>query len=370
MPIPPAPPPGAVVPPSPGAAVAVPAGAKRRVALLLPLSGNSAALGRALLDAAQLAVFDMGDESFALLPRDTGGTPDGAVRAAEAALNDGAGLLLGPLFGAEAQAVAPVARARGINVISLSNDRAIAQPGIFAFGLTPQVQVERIVEFARSRGLQRFAGLIPANAYGDAVEDAFRRTVTRNGGELVLIERYDAAGDLGQAVRRLADAEIRRSARLDALLLPDFGDRLLAVAPLLPYYDVDPSKIRFLGNALWEDPRLGREPALTGAWFAAPTPAARADFTRRYNEVYGRPPPRLATLAYDAVAMAAFLARKPGGDLSIGALTNPDGFAGLDGIFRLLPDGITQRGLAVLEMRRDNFPVISPAPTTFQVPTQ
>lgn len=355
---------------APTASAPTAGGARRRAALLLPLSGNGAPIGRALLDAAQMAVFDMGDDSFALLPRDTGGTAEGAARAAEAALNDGAQLLLGPLFAAEAQAVAPVARARGINVVSLSNDRSVAQPGVFVFGLMPQVQVERIVEFARSRGLQRFAGLIPANAYGDAVEDAFRRALTRAGGELVVIERYDANSDAGQVVRRLAAAETRRAARLDALLLPDFGDRLLAVAPLLPYYDLDPSKIKFLGSALWEDPRLGREPALTGAWFAAPNPAARTDFTRRYTEIYGRQPPRLATLAYDVVAMAAVLARNPGGDFSVGALTNPDGYAGLDGIFRLLPDGVTQRGLAVLEMRRDAFPVVSPAPTTFQVPTQ
>jgi hypothetical protein len=154
---------------------------------------------------------------------------------------------------------------------------------------------------------------------------------------------------------------------MDALLLPEGGDRLKALAPLLPYFDVDPAQVKFLGTGLWDEPGLGTEPALDGGWYAAPPPNARADFEKRFTTLYRHPPPRLATLGYDATALAAVLARNPAGpDFSAPALTNPSGFSGIDGIFRLRPDGLVQRGLAVLEVHRGAPTVVDPAPESFQ----
>ncbi|MBI3709461.1 MAG: penicillin-binding protein activator [Proteobacteria bacterium] len=367
-----------------------------RVALLLPLTGPNAGLGEALLNAAQLALFDNGDAAFTLLPRDTGGTPEGAAQAADAAIADGARLIVGPLFAGEAAAVAVRARAAGVNVLSLSNDRSIAGQGLYVLGLSPQGQIERVVVFARGRGFARFAALVPNNTFGAAAEEALAKVAGGGGGEVTMVERYDpAAADSSAVVRRFA-AEFRRRGPLgarvltaatdesssreavtpasaqgyDAILLPDFGDRLLAIAPLLAYYDVDPGRFRLLGTALWEDPRLGREPALIGSWFAAPPPAARDEIAQRYRRVYGSNMPRIATLAYDAVAVAAVLARGENGpDFSDKALTNPSGYAGLDGIFRLRPDGTNERGLAVLEVQRSGFRIVAPAPETFEKPT-
>jgi hypothetical protein len=176
-----------------------------------------------------------------------------------------------------------------------------------------------------------------------------------------LLNKPGAAGK--DAAAQLPDIVIP----FDAILIPEGGNRLKSVAPLLPYYDVDPEKVHFLGTGLWDEPGLGTEPALNGGWYAAPPPGARADFDQRFRAVYKRPPPRLATLAYDATALAAVLARNANGpDFSAAALTNPSGFAGVDGIFRLRPDGLIQRGLAVLEVHRNGNTVVSPAPTTFQ----
>jgi ABC-type branched-subunit amino acid transport system substrate-binding protein len=373
-----------------------------RVALLVPLSGPNAAIGRALLDAAQLALFDVADDPFVLVPRDTGTTPEDASRAADSAISEGARLIIGPLFAADAPVVAQRARAAGVNMVSLSNDRTIAAPDLFILGLTPQSQIARVIDFARSRGLNRYAALLPNNAFGAATEEAARAAAAQSGGQVVAVERYDpATTDASPVVRRLAAYESRRSALLqqrraletqtdeaskaqlralsaemantdpgfDSVLLPDFGDRLLQIAPLLPYFDIDPQKVRYLGSALWEDQRLTREPAMVGGWFAAPPPQARAGFLKRFRDVYGRDPPRIATLAYDAVALAAVLAREEEGpDFSIKALTNPAGFAGMDGIFRLKADGTVERGLAVLEIRRDGFRIVSPAPEAFTGP--
>jgi len=139
------------------------------------------------------------------------------------------------------------------------------------------------------------------------------------------------------------------------------------VAPVLAVRGMDPRQVKYLGTGLWDVQNIWREGALLGAWYAAPPPEARGDFEKRFNDAYGKRPPRLATLAYDAVALVGALSSNPNGpDFSSNAITNPNGFAGLDGIFRFTPDGQAQRGLAVLEITRDGIKTVSPAPTSFQ----
>jgi hypothetical protein len=138
----------------------------------------------------------------------------------------------------------------------------------------------------------------------------------------------------------------------------------------LPFYDVDPARVRFLGTGLWDEPSLGREPSLVGGWFAGPDPKASTEFRTRYQQLYGKLPPRIASLAYDATALVAVLARtRPQPYYEASALTNPAGFAGIDGIFRFATSGISERGLAVLEVRPDGLRVVSPAPVSFDRPT-
>ncbi len=372
------------------------------VAILLPLSGRDAQLGQQLLEAAELGLFDAADERFTLLPVDTGGTPAGAVEAAEKAIGQGARLILGPLFGAEAAAVGPIAKSAGINVVSFSNDQTVAGDNVFVFGFLPRPQVERIVAYSASKGSRRFALLAPRGGFGDTVSDELQKAVRSSRAQVTRMETYDtASGDLSPTLRRFADFE-RRSLALanekkqyegktdevsrqalrrleglqgqgdigfDTLLLPEGGDRLKMMAPILQGYDIDPKSVRLLGTVLWDDPALASEPSLRGAWFVAPSPDGRAEFEATYEKTYQRKPPRLATLAYDMVALAAVLARiddKP--DFSRTALTQSTGFAGVDGLFRFLPDGRTERGYAIIEIGDRQRRVIDPAPESFTGP--
>ena len=371
-----------------------------RIAILLPLSGPSAKVGQDLLNAAQLALFHFADQRFELLPRDTRGTPEGAADAAARAIADGASLILGPLLSGSAEAVAPAARAAGINVIAFTSDRTVAGGGVFTMGFLPGQEVARIVAFARQRGVRRLAVLAPDNDYGLRVVEQVRQSAEAPGLFLTDIAYYDPlAADFAPVVRDLANYDARRRALLDqvaalrarddevaaaalkrlenlqtlgdvpfdALLIADGGKRLQAIAALLPYYDLDPKKVRMLGTGQWDTPGLGAEPALVGGWFAAPSPAARADFVEQYRAAYGAPPHRLATLAYDATALAAVLAREDGG-FQPEKITATQGFAGRDGIFRFLPTGIAQRGLSVLHVGERSTAVIADAPSNFAQP--
>ena len=355
--------PPAVVTPAP--LPAAPAGANKvRVALLLPLSGANAVLGNAMLDAAQMALFDAADDKLELAPQDTQGTPQGAAEAASAAVADGARLIIGPLLAGEVEAVKPVAQAANVPVLAFSTSTSLAGGGVYLMGFLPRQEIERVTAFARVKGVSRFAALAPRSPYGEIAVEGLRAATQGDGAVLARVDYYDPAQpDLTPVVKRFAAG----GHDYDALLLPEGGAHLRTLAPLLPYYDIDPEKVRFLGTGLWDEPGLAAEPALSGSWYAAPPPAPRADFEKRFQDLYRRAPPRLSTLAYDATALAAVLARgERGADFSPAALTNPSGFAGVDGIFRLRPDGLVQRGLAVLEIHRDGNVVIDPAPETFQ----
>jgi branched-chain amino acid transport system substrate-binding protein len=374
--------------------------------MLVPLTGPSANIGDALLDAAQLALFDVGDERLTLLPKDTGGTPEGAARAAEEAVAEGAELILGPLFSQSVAAAAPTARRHGVNMIAFSTDRDVAGQGVYLFGFLPREQIDRVIDHAVDQGLMRFAALVPETAYGDAILDALSAATARRGAQIIQVETYPDTGENPhEAVRRLADYEQRKKAledererigeldeteaepllaelegletlgelEYDAVILPEGGDRLRSVALLLPYYDIDPATIRFIGTGLWDDENIGREPALVGGWFAGVPPKLSRAFANRFATVYGDRPPRIASIAYDSLALAALLADESTTDagqrFSAQRITAATGFAGANGLFRLRNEGLTERGLAVVEVGRTGTRVIDPPPDAFPVTT-
>ncbi|MBV8188469.1 MAG: penicillin-binding protein activator [Alphaproteobacteria bacterium] len=342
---------------------------KARIALLLPLSGQAAPIGQALQQAAELALFDTGAKDLALAAYDAGETPEAAIEAYRKARTDGVALVLGPLFGASARALAPLVAQGGVNVISFSNDEQVAQRGIFIMGIAAPPQVRRVVDYAAEQGFRRFAVLAPQTSYGEQMALTLEAQVPQRGGTVAGVEFYDPnTADPGASARKLAGT-VSGSDRI-AILVPVGPPRLSGVLGGLGAAGLDNRAAQYLGTGVWDVPNIGTDPAARGGWYAAPDPAARADFERRFAATYGKPPNRLATLAYDAVALAANLARlKPGGDFSAEAITNPSGWSGVDGIFRFLPNGRSERALAVIEVQSNRGVVVSPAPTNFARPS-
>jgi branched-chain amino acid transport system substrate-binding protein len=372
----------------------------RRVALLVPLTGRGASMGRALLDAAQLALFETAQDDLELLVFDTQGTVVGAEAAARLAVTDGARLILGPLFGASAQAVRPVVKAAGISAVSFSNNRDIAGGGVYVFGFLPDQQVRRIISYAAGKGHVAIGALVPSSGFGELVVAAARIAAERHGAGITRATYYDPSDiELSSSVRQFADYDSRKSVlsaqkkallqktdqisrraleRLsgletlgdppfDSVLLPAGDPEVRGLAPLLAFYDVDPARVQFLGTALWGEARgLGVEPAIVGGWYAAPSPKAWSLFEDKFERAFAKRPPRLASLGYDAMLLAVALTYgERGTNYEPAALTDVSGFAGVDGIFRLLADGTNQRGLAVIEVEERGGRVIDPAPSSF-----
>jgi len=371
--------PKSLPPPGPPGAVAPPGAGPVKVALLVPLSGANADLGKAMLEAAQLALFTTASERLTLVPRDTAGTAQGAANAARSAITDGAQLILGPLLAAEVEAVKPVARDAKINVVAFSTATQLAGGNVFLMGFLPKQEVAREVAFARDKGLSRFAALAPNSQYGHLMTDALREAASASGGSVVKIEYLDPrATDPSAAVKRLLASGAGAAASeppplpsggaaFDALLVPAGGAQLKQIARQLKEAGLDPARVRLLGSGLWDDSSIAGEPALEGGWFAASPPEPRREFESRFQTTYGHPAPRLASLAFDAAALAAVLGKNGGGEpISQDAILNPNGFTGVDGLFRFTKDGLVQRGLAVLEVEPQGNIAVSPAPQNFQ----
>lgn len=375
-----------------------------KVALLLPLSGQLQPLGSGMANAAQMAVYDLADRRFELLPIDDKGTRNGAADAALKAIASGARLILGPLLAPSVRAVAPIATSYGVPVIAFSSDRTVAEPGVYVIGFTPEAEVQRVVEYAATTGLGRFAALAPDNAYGTAVADTLRQTATTLGVTVAGVELYDPkTEDFAPVVRKLLgikepsstsqdtptsadDAEsailpplvtstVSNSAEpvtpdFDALLLAEGGKQLRALASALRDAGVQSPPMQLLGTGKWDEPGIGAERSLDGAWYAAPNPRERDAFEVQYRRMFGQTPPRLATLAYDATALAAVLARSPAiQPFAATALTDPNGFFGRDGLFRLTLNGEVERRLAILRVDRMGVTVISAPAQSFAAGT-
>jgi branched-chain amino acid transport system substrate-binding protein len=337
-----------------------------KVALILPLSagGNAGIAGMAMRNAAEMALAEFNSPNIQLLVKDDGGSAEGARLAAQQALDEGAEIILGPLFAQSVSVVGALARSRNIPVIAFSTDANVASRGVYLLSFLPESDVARIVQYASSTGKRAYAALIPDNPYGTVVEAAFKQDVTRRSGQIVALERYphDKAAMAGP-VKNVAAAAVRA----DAMFIPDGGDAVPDVVQLLVAGGVNPKKLQLLGTGLWgDDPRISSTPALDGGWYAAPDAAGYRNFATRYSARFKQPPVRTATLAYDAVALVAALVKTQGpARFSAEVLTNPSGFTGIDGLFRFRPDGTNERGLAVLRVTPSGAQVVSAPPRSF-----
>lgn len=337
-----------------------------RVALLLPLSGqgNAGVAAQSMKNAAEMAIAEFKNPDIQLLVKDTGGTPQGTQAVAQQALNEGAQIMVGPLFAQSVSAAGQLARPRGVPVIAFSTDTNVAARGVYLLSFLPESDVHRIVDYAVSHGKRSFAALVPENAYGAVIEAAFQQAVARRGGRVVALERYPLSPpSFQESARRLAQG----ASRADTIFIPDNADNVPQVVNALAAAGVNLKRVQLLGTGLWEDPRIFSNTALSGAWYAAPDPAGFRGFSQRYRGRYGGDPVRTATLSYDAVALVAALSKSQGtAAFSEQMLTNSSGFAGIDGVFRFRPDGTNERSLAVMRVTPQGGQVISPASRTFQ----
>ena len=331
-----------------------------RVGAILPLTqgGAPSAIGQSLRNAAQMAVEDSGSNDITLMIVDDHSTPDGASQAAQSEISAGAEILVGPLFAGNVREVAKVAKAANRPVIALSTDSTVASSGVYLLSFLIESYVDKIVDYAVSKGKKSFAVLAPDSDYANVAVAEFQAEASKLNVKVVAVARY-APGQPAVGVQQLGAA----GAQADALFIPEQAEGMIQVASALSTAGV---KAQILGTGVWNDPRVLRLPQLQGAWFSAPENGGFNAFAAKYKAKFNSDPARLATLAYDAVSLVAALARTQGDRrFSAQVLANPAGFNGSDGVFRFRADGPNERGLAVLQIMNNGAAVLNPAPRSF-----
>ncbi|MGB1077599.1 MAG: penicillin-binding protein activator [Bdellovibrionales bacterium] len=329
------------------------------VALLIPLTGQGSDLGQAILNASQLALFDMGPKDFQIIPRDTKGTPLGAQIATQEAINGGADLILGPLFSSSVKSAASAAAPHRINVIGFTTDKTAVSYNSFAMGFLPNTQVKTILNYAITQGKQRFSIIVPNNQYGQIIAQTAQSTLSRQGYPAPHIHNINGqTADLKRIYEEISAYSPH------AVLFGVDMNNAITISNNLIANGISNQQVQRLGLGLWDNDQRSYSSALEGAWYAAPSPLQRAHFIRSYKNTYGQTPPRLASIGYDSTALAISLA-KLGGDYSKQSLTRPNGFYGLDGIFRFDQDGLVERGLAIMEFSRGRAVIRQNAPKGF-----
>lgn len=336
-----------------------------KVALLLPLSasGQTANIGKALKNAAEAALLNSGSQDIQLVTKDTHGNADGARNAVNAALQDGATLILGPLLSSEVQAISPIAQQRNVPIIAFSSVADVAGNGVYLMSFLPSEEVSNLVRYAAKQGIRNLAAMVPQSAYGSIAENALNQAVSENGGQVVTLDRFPRSSAGVNSVSQAVAGKIANPTNnIQGLFLPEGGTVLASAGTALSNAGVSPARVRMLGTGLWDERSTSNISLISGGWYAGVSPQLISRFDTRYQKAYGNSPPRIASLAYDAVSLAIIVSRN---GVSDQAITNPEGFRGVNGLFRFRSSGLIERGLSILEVTPTGPREIAAAPERF-----
>ena len=375
-----------------------------RFAVLLPLSGEFAKQGNGLKNATMMALDDINDSHLVLQYYDTKGTPEGASVAITNALNQDAQLIIGPMLSSSVQTITPSAKSHGVPVIAFTSTSDVLQDGIYTMGLLLDEQVDRVMTYSAQQGRSRFALLIPDNATGISTVKAALKSAAKNNVDVTTIAfykpgttdftdllrqmtRYDtrraqlkqeekkyavaAAGGNAEAIRmmnKLKKLDSYGDIGFDTVLIPDAGASLKSAIAMFGYYDVFAPEVKFIGTSIWDGTPLNNESTMRGSWYPTLAKQNSAYFVNKYTQLFGEKPSSLYAFGYDAVALAEAISRN-GTDNLEAKITNPEGYLGVNGVFRFFENGSNQHSLDIKEIRNNGNYIVSAGPRKFSYDT-
>ena len=360
-----------------------------KVAVMLPLSGKFENLGQSLLDSLQLAVFDYKKFNIQLVIYDTKGTSFGAVNAMRDIANQNIKLAIGPVFSSSIKAVSGIVKENNIITFSLSNnEELINNPNLFLMGLSVTQQVERIISYSIEQGKNNFVAILPNNEYGSTIARNLKSIAGAKDGNVINIEYYDAnLADLDEKVNRIVNSysiaqrvydqykeakdnkeedqefivEEEDKIYPDAILIGQSGKALSKIKSLIDLYNVDERDLQIIGTSNFGDISSLEDKNLLGSWFVGPQTNKYDDFEKHYYRTYSKFPPKIASLAYDTLAVIGKVAHSDiDNDIAMNDFyLKTEGFKGIDGLFRFLPNGLVERKFSILQISQGEFEVIS-----------
>lgn len=374
-----------------------------RVGMLLPLSGPAAKQGQGLRNAALMALEDVKNPNMMLQFYDTRSSASGARVAIENAINQKSQLIIGPLTAEEVRAISDKTTRKNIPVVTFSTSNDVLEPGVYSLGLLIGEQVDRMISYATIKHRRNFALLVPDNNTGIAVSKAAIISARKNNVTITSIAFYPPnTSDFSEALKGLTNYE-KRSARVknirnsltvkadrgdknaakiltrlknidtlgdvdfDAIIIPEHGTKLKSAAAMLGYYDVTAPKVKIIGTSIWENSKLNNEGNIIGGWYPVLSRKHNSYFINKYNKIFNETPNSIYAFGYDAVALASTLANNKEFRSLDDIITNPDGYIGINGAFKIYSNGTNQHSLDILEVKREGDVIIDVAPKGFSL---
>lgn len=357
-----------------------------RVAMLLPLSGKVSDMGQNMKNAAMMAIGDLNNNNLIVQFYDTKGTTSGARVAVENAINVKSDLIVGPLLGEEVSAITEPAKNADIPVISFSTAPNVLQDGVYTMGLLNEEQIERIIRYSVSQGRMKLAVMLPDNQSGINMFKAAMNAAQLHGASIVKVGFYapnsmdftklasqitgSARVTASQRKTKTNDKKEEKSEEeiapldFDALLVPEFGNRLKAITSMFSYYDVSAPEVLFLGTSVWGNTNLSKETELYGAVYPVMSMSRLANYKQKYYDMFSQRSNDLSIFAYDAVALSSALSHKDK-DYLKESITSLDGFYGLSGAFRIFANGKNEHGLDIVKVTASGPQLIESASSKF-----
>ncbi len=335
-----------------------------RIAMILPKSASGAAglAGTEMANAAKMAMRDFAGGSFQRVIKDTKGQPSEAAILASQARDEGASLVLGPLFSANVSAASGVTEPAKIPMIAFSSDIARARPGIYLLSFAPDADIRRTLSYGLSLGANRVVALLPESSYGRLAERELRRTYDSWGGQIVSVVRYARNSD---AILTAAQSVVQMVENANAIYIPEGGQVPALILGTLKTAGINLQDKQIMGSGQWTSTKK-IDSVLNGAIYAGADKVNFAQFSARYRTIYGNEPTVTAALGYDAISLTAELLRRSAqAPFAANQIQSRAGFRGATGIFRFEADGRLQRALVVHRLEAGQPVIVSPAPTSF-----
>lgn len=339
-----------------------------QVALLLPQSDSAASVAVQLERAARLALADLGEGKIDLRVYDTAGQAAKAAAQAQLAVDEGAQIILGPLYQEAANAAGLAVLDEGINVLSFSNSTAVAGGNVFILGNTFDNTAERLMGYARKQGQKATVVVHPNDVAGQVGRNAISKAALSKGINVTSIFGYDLSPEALDATARAAAEAAKTSGANSVFVTTEAQNAAMPyLLQILPEAGLDVPTQNVIALARMDvRPDLFKLPGANGAWFTLPDTTKQQAFNARYHSTYGTTAHPLAGLGYDGIAAIGALLKTGRVDAFSGkALTQNSGFQGTGGIFRFRKDGTNQRALAVASVQNQQVVILESAPNKF-----
>ena len=364
-----------------------PYNAEIKIGVLLPLSGENSQIGRSLLKAAKLSLNKTKNNNIKLFIKDTENSNTNIISSYYELIEEEVDVILGPLFTKNIKIINPVSKDENTLIITFSNNSEIKNESTFISGLAPEDEIREVINYAMSKGSKNFGLIFPNNEYGLRSKKLIQNLVLEKNGEISELVFYNAKKpDFYEVSKKIASYEQRKlklenkleelkntntvtaekkykklknqdtlgELEFDSLFIgAENVKHISMLASILPYYDVDPKKVVYIGNSLWANSVTLKEPALEKGIFPNFSKKKFGNFELEYTEAFNTKPHRIAYLAFDLVGLISNLQKK-NKKINVSNITATSGFIGTNGLFRFRSDGSIQRSLSVFQINNQN----------------